>query len=213
MSEPSQRQAAERTVAIACIGGAIAGYCLALSGVGGLRGGWVATALMGAAAGTAAGWFGWGRRGRSVAAAILAVAGVGLGLYVADHSVWSHGRMWSTIGSISVPAEFTKVVDREAGNSLCFDECSSVTRTWLVTSTPEQALAAIEERLAANGFTMEPWQGGPTTAGERARGGRRGRLSVSVKVFTTTNDAAHLGRVPVPSDRTTVELTLEQIAS
>lgn len=205
---PSISQAVLRTTVMAWVGGTFGGFVLALSGVGGLSGGWVVTGLLGAAAGGVMGWFGWGRRGRGVAAATLALCGAVVGLAIAHSSVWSHGRMRSALGSITVPSGFVKVAERESGNSLCFDECSSVTRVWLAPGPPEQTETVIAESLQAKGYTVGQWA--PGAGGTAEAVGRRGRLRATVILSTTTYDGAHLSRVPVPSDHTSVTVTLGQ---
>ena len=196
---------------LATVLGALAVFVLLfITGVGGFRGGWVPAGLLGGGTGAVAAYLAWTRPdGRIAAIAALTLAGIAWGLFVADHTPLSRGRLHSAMNSVSVPAEFQKVVDSDGGIAVCFDQCPFFARTWIVSGTMADAEAAVSRILAAEGFTLGQWRGEfPGTSDNRGTEGRRGRLQVSVRLNDSRVDGPGYERVPVPAGRVGVRVTL-----
>lgn len=80
----------------------------------------------------------------------------------------SHGRLRAAMNSITAPANFEHTGDTAGGWSLCFDECPSLSRHWVVTGDIDDAMAQLRQMLEAEGFSLGEWD----TAGD---GGRHGQ--------------------------------------
>lgn len=158
---------------------------LVMSGIGGYSGGWLWAPAIAVPPMAAVGWWGWGQgRGQRVASAAVALCGLALGLWISQEAPMSHGRLRAAMNSIPVPANFEHTGDSPGGFSMCFDECPSYSRQWLVSGDEERVQDQIREFLEAEGFVLGEWRTGegrlPTTAAE----GHRGRLGVLVSIAT-----------------------------
>jgi hypothetical protein len=197
-----------RTGAIAAVGAFGVFLFLGLSGLGGVRGGWFWAAAVAATTGGLIGWWGWGaRQGRTAVAAALGIAGIGFGLYMAQQSPLSHGRLRAEMDRIAVPPDFRKVDDRAGGWSMCFDVCPNLTRAWLVPGDAEEVEATAKRVFERQGFTMGEWGPDPVHGAVSAEG-RRGRLRV---FLTLRADRMPAGTemVAVPAGHVSVDATLQ----
>ena len=156
---------------------------VAISGVGGYRGGWLWAPVVAAPPMAAVGWGGWGRaRGRLAVTAVFALSGIAFGAWASQESDLSHPRLRAAMDSITAPANFEHTGDSAAGASVCFDECPSLTRFWVVTGDVDDAMAQLRRMLQVEGFVLGDWDTATRMdAAARARG-HRGRLGVDARV-------------------------------
>ncbi len=154
-----------------------------ITGIGGARGGWLLAPAIAAPAMAAVGSAGWGRgRGRRVATATLAIGGIALGLWVAQESPLGSDRLRAAMSSISVPAGFERTGTVVGGNSMCFDECPSHSRSWTVVGDVEKVQAQLRLVLEREGFTLKDRDPSRETPGTAEIKDHRGRLGLHVEV-------------------------------
>jgi hypothetical protein len=152
-----------------------------VTGVAGSEGGWVWSALAVAAAAVGAGWFTLGpRRGRMAVMAVLAIASAAAGMWLAATVGLGHGRLWAAMDEV-FPQATVSGRDAEAGNAICFDECPSVSRAWVVASSTEEAQASVAEALQGAGYDVGSWGPAVPSGGNQVEGDR-GRVRVVVRV-------------------------------
>jgi hypothetical protein len=181
-----------------------------VTGLGGFRGGWVwAPALAGVVLG-GTGWLAWGRqRGRWVAAATVALAGVSLGAWNSQAAAFSHGRLHAEMNSVPMPADFqVRGPDEPGGWSLCFDECPSIIREWTTDGDVGDVQDRVTRIFEEAGFVVGPW-GTETSSGPVMAHGRRGRLGLVLAVNTRwAVDGRYVSMEP---GRVLVTATLETV--
>jgi hypothetical protein len=133
----------------------------------------------------ATGWLAWGQsRGRWVAAATVAVAGVSMGLWNSQVASFSHGRLHAEMNSVPVPADFdVRGPDEPGGWALCFDECPFLTREWTTDGDVDEVQERVTRIFEGAGFTVGPWGTEPGSRPLMAWG-RRGRLGLILAVDT-----------------------------
>lgn len=157
---------------------------MAMSGVGGYRGGWLWAPAVAAPPMAAVGWAGWGRaRGRR-AAAVLALGGLAFGGWISQEAALSHGRLRAAMNSITVPANFEHTGDTAGGWSVCFDECPSLSRHWVVTGDVDDAMVQLRQMLENEGFVLGDWDAARSGNATATAEGHRGRLGVATSVGT-----------------------------
>jgi hypothetical protein len=177
-----------RVLRVAVLSGAATvavGGVFLVTGIGGFRGGWLwASSLAGVVLGGTA-WLAWGRpRGRWVAAATVALAGVSMGLWNSQVAAFSHARLHAEMNSVPMPADFeVRGPDEPGGWSLCFDECPFLTREWTVNGDVEEVRDRVTEIFEGAGFTVGPWGIEPGSPPLMAHGSR-GRLGLNLAVDT-----------------------------
>jgi len=176
-----------------------------ITGVGGYRGGWLWAPLITTPPLAAVGFWGWGpRRGRMAATAVLAGAGVALGVWFSQTSLLSAPRLRAAMDSLAVPEGYELLAEERGGWALCFDECTYFTRTFAVPGDSEEAKAALVEVLGRQGFTLGPWR---RSSGAEFIRGQRGRLGLAAYIDPRTG--RHDGPAPLPPGNFEIHITLD----
>jgi hypothetical protein len=184
-------------------------FFFALTGVGGLSGGWLWASAIAALVGGAVGWLGFGAHGgRTTVGAVMAVGGLAFGFWMSQDSVLSFGRLRAEMNSISIPSSFDEVGDERVGVALCFDECTSLRRTWVAAASVEDVHATLTDVLREEGFVLEPSRSYRASHGVVGLQGHRGRLGIAVWIDPnrTVRDGQY---VPLPAGRVEVSVTLD----
>lgn len=198
---------ARAAVPAAMVAGALM-FFFVVTGINGFRGGWLWATLITTPAIMAVGWFGWGPHpARVPVTTLFAAAGIAFGLWASQEAVLSAGRLRSEMSSIKVPSSFEKVSDQRNGIAMCFDECTSFTRTWVAPGGPEDVRTTVVRLLEQQGFVFGPWRhrgqvGGMTVCGHRGRLGTQ----VSVSDWTWLSDGQ---RLTAPAGHVVVAVHLE----
>lgn len=198
---------ARATVPAAVVAGGLM-FTFVLTGINGFRGGWLWATLITTPAIMAVGWFGWGPHpARVPVTAVFAAAGIAFGLWASQEAVLSAGRLRSEMGSIKVPSGFEKVSDQRNGIAMCFDECTSFTRTWVAPGSAEEVRTTVTRLLEQQGFVFGRWRDRGQLGGMNVRG-HRGSLGaqVSVSDWTWLADGQ---RLTAPAGHVVVEVQLE----
>lgn len=158
---------------------------LFMSGIGGLRGGWVWAPAVAVAAMAAVGWWGWGQNRRRLAAIVDgALSELVLGLWDSREALLSQGGLRAVMDSIAVPSNFEHTGDIPGGSGRCFDEGLVRTRRWLVAGDEETVRAQLVELFEGEGFVLGEWGGDRPALGTASAEGHRGRLRVLVGMGT-----------------------------
>ena len=200
------RRAARATLPAAVVAVALF-FLFVVTGINGLRGGWLWAILITTPAIMAVGWFGWGPHpARVPVTAAFAAAGIAFGLYMSQEAVLSAGRLRSDMDGIRVPSGFEKVGDQRNGMAICFDACTSFTRRWVAPGDAEEVRSTVTSIFEQQGFVFGPWRHG-RLGGMDVRG-HRGRLeaNVSVSDWTWLPDGQ---RLTAPAGHIVVEVHLE----
>jgi hypothetical protein len=124
----------------------------------GARFGWIPSVLLFGALGfgaaqlaVAAHW----KRARRRAAVALAMVGVLFGVAVAHFAPATPGRLRHEIQELVQPGWRLRE-DVTSGNALCFDYCTSVSRTYVVSAHSEAVLDSLRPVLARHGLSPAP---------------------------------------------------------
>ena len=183
-------------------------FFFVVTGINGFRGGWLWATLITTPALMAVGWFGWGPHpARLPVTTVFAAAGIAFGLFMSQESVLSAGRLRSEMDGITVPSGFEKVGEERNGMAMCFDACTSFTRTWAAPGSAEEVRTAVTRIFEQQGFVFGPWRDRGQLGGMNLRG-HRGRLEaqVSVSDWTWLSDGQ---RLTAPAGHVVVAVHLE----
>ena len=179
-------------------------FLFVLTGINGLRGGWLWAPLIVVPPVAVLGWFGWGpARGRAVATSVLVLAGIAFGVWLSQEAIISHGRLKAEFDSLAMPRSFEVVSDEPGGVPMCFDVCTNHTRTFLASGSPEQLQARISQALREERFVVGAWK--PYYRDAIVRG-HRGRLGLSVVVADWMFQDGRNTQLPPGQTRVTVTL-------
>lgn len=180
-------------------------FIFLVTGIPGFRGGWLWAPLIAAVPAAMLGWHGWGdASGRAAVTSVVVVLGIALGLWFSQEAVMSHGRLKAQFDALGVPESFEMVSDEPGGWSLCFDECTSHTRTFLAPGSPEELQAGVADLLGQEGFVVGEWR--PQYGNDVMRG-HRGRLGIRVTVADWMFQDGR--RTTLPPGQTHLTVTLD----
>jgi hypothetical protein len=198
---------ARATVPAAVVAGGLF-FFFVVTGINGFRGGWLWASLITTPAIMGVGWFGWGAHpARVPVTAVFAATGIAFGLFMSQEAVLSAGRLRAEMDAIKVPSGFEKVSDERNGIAMCFDECTSFTRTWVAPGSAEEVRTSVTRILEQQGFVFGPWRDRASLGGMTVRG-HRGTLGalVSVSDWTWLSDGQ---RLSAPAGHAVVAVQLE----
>jgi hypothetical protein len=197
-------------VVVAGVAGSVAAAVMLVTGVAGVRWGWLWTAL--ALSSVAAPAFaGIVRRGRwtpHATAAVVAIATMA-GLWVAHSAAYSHGRLRSALSDLDLGDDFRQIDATESGAPICHDACPALTVRYEVPRTASVTAQAIAATLRREGYEVEPWRSASMPFAERTLSGNRDRLRLSIWIVTRFRQHDHSVRyLPVSAGSTGVEMRL-----
>lgn len=165
-----------RATVFGVVGATALFFFLVVTGINGFRGGWLWAILITTPAMMGVGWFGRGPHpARVPVTAVFAATGIAFGLFMSQEAVLSASRLRAGMDAIKMPSGFEKVSDERNGIAMCFDECTSITPTWVAPGSPEEVRTTVARTLEQQGFVYGPWRDRGSIPGMKMLG-HRGRL-------------------------------------